>query len=82
MSVSGDKMVLNCPVLESTYYCTLVPGSAPSGGGEGGGEDAGDSGSSNPDVPNTADPFSLGLFTTMAAASLGGIVALKKKSRG
>ena len=82
VSVSGDKMVLNCPVLESTYYCTLVPGSAPSGGGEGGGEDAGDSGSSNPDVPNTADPFSLGLFTTMAAASLGGIVALKKKSRG
>ena len=32
--------------------------------------------------PLTADSFSLGLYITMAVASLGGLVALKKKSRG
>ena len=29
--------------------------------------------------PNTADPFALGMYATMAVASLGGLVALKKK---
>ena len=49
------------------------------GGGEAEGEGEGDA---IPNVPNTADPFSLGMYATMAVASLGGLVALKKKSRG
>lgn len=74
VSVSGDSMVLTEQVLGTVYNCTRTSGgSGDSGSGETG------SGSSGSGSPNTADPFSLGMYATMAFASLGGIVALKKK---
>ena len=74
VSVSGDTLVLTETVLGTAYTCTLVPVSAPEGGGE--------TENTKPSAPNTADFAALGMYATMAAASLGGLVAMKKKSRG
>ena len=75
VSVNGDTMVLTEGALGTAYTCTKYV--AEGGAGEGEGE-----GDAIPNVPNTADPFSLGMYATMAVASLGGLVALKKKSLG
>ncbi len=81
VSVSGDTMVLTEGALGTAYTCTKYDdGTGGSGGGDEGGAGGGES--SGGGAPNTADPFSLGLYTTMAAASLGGLLAMKKKSRG
>ncbi|MBP3493396.1 MAG: hypothetical protein J6J83_02155 [Oscillospiraceae bacterium] len=81
VSVSGDTMVLTETVLGTAYSCTKYDdGTGGSGGGDEGGAGGGES--SGGGAPNTADPFSLGLYTTMAVASLGGLLAMKKKSRG
>ena len=79
VSVSGDSMVLTEAVLGTAYACTRVAGT---GGESGGGETGGETGGTTGGAPNTADPFSLGLCTTMAVSALAGMVALKKKSRG
>ena len=87
VSVNGDTMVLTEGALGTAYSCTkYVDPNA--GGGDGGAGGAGGEGGEGTDgagtgggAPNTADPFSLGLYTTMAVASLGGLLAMKKKSR-
>lgn len=79
VSVNGNTMVLTEQALGTAYTCTKY---VTEGGGETGGETGGESGSTKPAAPNTADPFSLSMYATMAVASLGGLVALKKKSRG
>ena len=73
VSVSGDTMILTETVLGTAYSCTRVAGS---GGGEGGAGAGAGAGS-----PNTADSFSLGLYTTVAVAALVAMLVMKKKSR-
>lgn len=82
VSVSGDSMVLTEGAMGTAYSCTRISGGGGSGGsGDSGSGSSGSGGSSSSGSgsPNTADPFSLGMYATMAFASLGGIVALKKK---
>lgn len=78
VSVNGDTMVLTEAALGTAYTCTRYVAE----GGESGGETDGETENTKPSAPNTADFASLGMYATMAAASLGGLVALKKKSRG
>ena len=87
VSVNGDTMVLTEGALGTAYSCTkyVDPNAGGGDGGAGGegGEGTGGAGGEGTGggAPNTADPFSLGLYTTMAVASLGGLLAMKKKSR-
>ncbi len=71
VAVNGDSMVLTETAMGTAYACTRVAGTGGSAGGNDGGTGTGS--------PNTADPFALGMYATMAVASLGGLVALKKK---